>query len=71
MNKSTLKAEFINAKIKDAKYIGVSIKTEGSSQPEIIINPAENFEEKLRSLGAEIERVSSEKEIQKFKLRVG
>lgn len=30
MNKSTLKAEFINAKIKDAKYIGVSIKTEGS-----------------------------------------
>lgn len=32
MNKSTLKAEFINAKIKDAKYIGVSIKTEGSSQ---------------------------------------
>ena len=29
------------------------------------------FEEKLRSLGAEIERVSSEKEIQKFKLRVG
>ena len=39
MNKSTLKAEFINAKIKDAKYIGVSIKTEGSSQPEIIINP--------------------------------
>ena len=38
MNKSTLKAEFINAKIKDAKYIGVSIKTEGSSQPEIIIN---------------------------------
>ena len=31
----------------------------------------ENFEEKLRSLGAEIERVSSEKEILKFKLRVG
>ena len=31
----------------------------------------ETFEEKLRSLGAEIERVSSEKEIQKFKLRVG
>lgn len=30
----------------------------------------EDFEEKLRSLGAEIERVSSEKEIQKFKLRV-
>lgn len=31
----------------------------------------ENFEDKLRSLGAEIERVSSEKEIQKFRLRVG
>lgn len=31
----------------------------------------ENFEEKLRSLGAEIERVSSKKEIQKFRLRVG
>ena len=31
----------------------------------------ENFEEKLRSLGAEIERVCSEKEIKKFKLRVG
>lgn len=31
----------------------------------------ENFEEKLRSLGAEIEKVSSEKEIQKFTLRVG
>ena len=31
----------------------------------------ENFEEKLQGLGAEIERVSSEKEIQKFKLRVG
>jgi UDP-N-acetylglucosamine 1-carboxyvinyltransferase len=31
----------------------------------------EQFEEKLRSLGAEIERVTNEKEIQKFKLRVG
>ena len=31
----------------------------------------ESFEEKLRSLGAEIEKVSSEKEIQKFRLRVG
>lgn len=30
----------------------------------------ECFEEKLRSLGAEIEKVSSEKEIRKFKLRV-
>ena len=31
----------------------------------------ERFDEKLRSLGAEIERVSSEKEIQKFRLKVG
>ena len=31
----------------------------------------ESFEEKLTSLGAEIEKVSSEKEIQKFRLRVG
>lgn len=30
----------------------------------------ENFEEKLRNLGAEIQRVSSEKEIRKFKLQV-
>lgn len=31
----------------------------------------EDFEVKLRSLGAEIEKVSNEKEIQKFRLRVG
>ena len=31
----------------------------------------EHFEEKLRSLGAVIERVSTEREIQKFKLKVG
>jgi UDP-N-acetylglucosamine 1-carboxyvinyltransferase len=31
----------------------------------------EDFEEKLRGLGAEIERVTSEKEIQKFRLRIG
>ena len=31
----------------------------------------EDFEGKLRTLGAEIEKVSSEKEIQKFKLRIG
>ncbi|MBQ7372491.1 MAG: UDP-N-acetylglucosamine 1-carboxyvinyltransferase [Blautia sp.] len=31
----------------------------------------ENFEGKLRSLGAEIEKVSNEKDIQKFRLRVG
>ena len=31
----------------------------------------ERFEEKLRGIGAVIERVASEKEIQKFKLKVG
>lgn len=31
----------------------------------------EDFEGKLRSLGAEIEKVTSEKEIQKFRLRIG
>lgn len=29
-------------------YVGVGVQTEGSSRPEIIINPVENFEEKLR-----------------------
>jgi UDP-N-acetylglucosamine 1-carboxyvinyltransferase len=36
-----------------------------------ILRGYENFEEKMRSLGAMIERVSSEKEIQKFKLKAG
>ena len=31
----------------------------------------ERFEEKLRSLGAEIEKVTNEKELRKFQLRVG
>ena len=31
----------------------------------------ERFEEKLRSLGGMIEKVTSEKDIQKFKLKVG
>ena len=31
----------------------------------------EDFEQKLQGLGAEMEKVSSEKEIQKFKFRVG
>ena len=30
-----------------------------------------NFEGKIRALGGQIEKVSSEKEIQKFKLKVG
>ena len=47
MNKSALKAVFINAMAVGARYIGVSIKTEGGSQPEIIINPKENFDAKF------------------------
>lgn len=31
----------------DENYIGVSIETAGSEKPEIIINPRENFENKL------------------------
>lgn len=46
MNKSMLKALFINAKATDAKYIGVKIETEGSKCPECIINPRENFDAK-------------------------
>lgn len=47
MDKSSLKAVFISAKAAGAKYIGVMIETEGSSQPEIIINPKENFDIKF------------------------
>lgn len=47
MNKSSLKAVFINAKAVGSKYIAVKIQTEGSSQPEIIINPKENFDAKF------------------------
>ena len=48
MNKSALKAVFVNAKAVGARYIGVSIRTEGSSShPEIIINPRENFDAKF------------------------
>lgn len=47
MNKSVLKAVFINATAAEAKYIGVKIETEGSSEPEIIINPQGNFNAKF------------------------
>ncbi len=47
MNKSALKAVFINAKAVGARYVGVRIATEGSSQQEIIINPKENFDAKF------------------------
>lgn len=45
MNKSALKAVFINAKAVGARYVGVRIATEGSGQLEIII-PKENFDAK-------------------------
>lgn len=48
MNKSALKEVFTNAKAVGARYIGVKVKAAGSSQPEIIINPKENFDEKLK-----------------------
>ena len=47
MNKSALKALFINAKVEGTRYIGVRIATEGSSEPEIIINPEKNFDSKF------------------------
>lgn len=47
MNKKSLMAVFNNAEMEGTEYIGVKIKTEGNSQPEIIINPKENFDAKL------------------------
>ena len=38
MKKGQLKALFIEAKGTGQKYIGVMIQTEGSSEPEVIIN---------------------------------
>ena len=48
MKKKQFAAVFKNAIANHAAYIGVGIQTEGSSRPEIIINPIENFEEKLK-----------------------
>lgn len=47
MKKGQLKALFIEAKGTGQKYIGVMIQTEGSSEPEVIINPKENFNAKF------------------------
>lgn len=47
MKKGQLKALFIEAKGTGQKYIGVMIRTEGSSEPEVIINPKENFNAKF------------------------
>ena len=56
-----------------AALVLAGLAAEGYTVDEIgyIERGYENFEEKLRSLGACIERVDSEKEAQKFKLRVG
>ena len=47
MKKGQLKALFIEAKGTGQKYIGVMIQTEGSSEPEDIIKPKENFNAKF------------------------
>lgn len=48
MKKKQFTEVFNSAVENHAAYIGVSIQTEGSNHPEIIINPIENFEEKLK-----------------------
>lgn len=48
MRKKEFAEIFKRAIAEHARYIGVGIQTEGSSRPEIIINPTENFEEKLK-----------------------
>lgn len=47
MKKSELETLFKNAKVEKAAFVAVTIVTEGSSMPEIIINPYENIEDKL------------------------
>lgn len=48
MRKKQFTTVFKSAIQNHATYIGVGIQTEGSSRPEIIINPIENFAEKLK-----------------------
>lgn len=47
MNKSSLKAVFINAKAAGAKYIGIKRERAALDEPEIIINPQGNFNTKF------------------------
>ena len=42
-----LEMMFNQAKVMDANYIGVKIQMQGFDKPETIINPNENFDEKL------------------------
>lgn len=44
MNKSVLKALFINAKYSDARYIGMRFTQTGIKEPEFTITPRENFD---------------------------
>lgn len=48
MRKKQFTTVFKSAIQNHATYIGVSIQIEGSSRPEIIINPIENLEERLK-----------------------
>ena len=47
MRKKQFTEVFKQAISQHAAYIGVGVQTEGSRRPEIIINPNENFKEKL------------------------
>lgn len=47
MEKKALETLFRNAQTEKAAFVAVKIQTEGSSKPEIIINPHENIEDKL------------------------
>jgi len=47
LTKTELEDVFTRAIETQEQYIGVRIETQGCSKPEIIINPRENFSEKL------------------------
>lgn len=47
MRKENLRAHFNEAIRAGAKYVAVKIETRGMPQPEYIINPRENFGQKL------------------------
>lgn len=47
MNMKNLVNCFIAAEEKGAEFVGVKIEMYGFAEPEVIINPKENFEKKL------------------------
>ena len=58
----------------DAKLVIAGLEADGFTVIDDIVyiqRGYEDFEGKLRGLGAEIERVTSEREIDKFELRIG